>query len=81
MLKFLWEKKSSEHFHQNREESYYFLEGVGIAKIGEEEVHVKKGDLVFSRPGELHQFENKGDERLKYLVFTSPQWIPEDSHS
>ncbi len=74
------DKKSDPHFHKEREESYYFLSGVGIAKIGDKEVNVKAGDLVFSRPGQLHEFVNIGNTEMKYLVFTSPQWTPEDSH-
>lgn len=72
--------KSDSHYHKKREESYYFLSGVGLAKIEDTEAKVKAGDLVFTKPGQAHEFINTGDINLTYLVFTSPQWIPEDSH-
>ena len=50
------EKSSDPHFHKEREESYFFLQGSGIAIVGETEVSVKAGDLIFSSPGERHQF-------------------------
>lgn len=73
-------KSSDPHFHGMREESYYFLEGSGLAKIDDVEVSVKQGDLVFTKPRERHQFINTGMSNLRYLVLTSPTWIPEDSH-
>ena len=73
-------KASDPHFHKEREESYFFLQGHGVAIVGEVEVPVNAGDLVFSNPGERHQFKNTSENELKYIVFTTPQWIPEDSH-
>ena len=70
---------SEAHFHKRSEESYYFISGHGLARIDDQEVIVTEGDLVFSKPGQIHQFINTGNISLKYLVFTSPQWIPEDS--
>ena len=74
-------KKSSPHYHKEREESYYFLEGEGLARIESKEAKVKKGDLVFSRPGQKHEFINSSNSPMKYLVITSPLWVPEDSHT
>lgn len=74
------DKSSDPHFHKEREESYFFLQGYGIAIVDSSEVSIKAGDLVFSSPGEKHQFKNTSNEELRYLVFTTPQWIPEDSH-
>lgn len=73
-------RSSDPHFHNEREESYFFLHGYGVAIVGEVEVSVKAGDLIFSSPGEKHQFKNTSSGELRYLVFTTPQWIPEDSH-
>ncbi len=72
-------KSSDPHFHKEREESYYFISGQGRAMIDQKEVDISTGDLVFSRPGQTHQFINTGSLPLRYLVFTSPQWIPTDS--
>lgn len=71
-------KRSSDpHFHSEREESYFFLEGQGCAIVGGAEVQIKAGDLIFSSPGERHEFRNTSESELKYLVFTTPQWIPD----
>lgn len=72
---------SDNHFHRVREESYYFVSGVGIAKIADEFVAVTAGDLVYAAPGERHEFRNTGEQPLRYLVITAPCWSPEDSVS
>lgn len=74
-------KSSDTHFHKEREESYFFVEGFGTADIDGQKVSVKAGDLVFAHAGEKHQFINNGSSDLKYIVFTAPSWVPEDSHS
>jgi len=74
-------KFSDAHFHKEREESYFFLTGHGIAEVASVSIEIKAGDLIFTSPGEMHRFINTGSVDLKYLVFTAPAWIPEDSHS
>jgi|GEM_PF-911459 len=70
---------SDRHFHKEREESYYFLDGHGSATIDNYQINVEKGDLIHTFPNEEHIFTNTGDTKLKYLVITAPSWIPADS--
>ncbi len=73
--------RSSAHFHKEREESYFILEGHGKALIAGQEVMVQAGDCLFAEPNETHQFVSEGKVPLRYLVLTTPAWMPEDSHS
>lgn len=72
-------QSSDPHFHKEREESYYFLSGTGIAEVGEKTVEVQKGDLIHAMPGEKHQFKSSSSDPLEYLIITAPSWVPEDS--
>lgn len=71
---------SAPHFHREREESYFFLEGSGVAKIDGTEVEIGQGKMLTTTPGEKHEFLNNSESPLKYLVITAPAWTPEDSH-
>jgi mannose-6-phosphate isomerase-like protein (cupin superfamily) len=73
--------ESDEHFHKEREESYYIIEGEGVAIIDGVETKISAGSLVFTKPLERHQFRNIGKLEMSYLIVTAPVWIPEDSHS
>jgi mannose-6-phosphate isomerase-like protein (cupin superfamily) len=70
---------SDPHFHKEREESYYFIEGRGRSIVDQQVVSVKKGDLIHTFPGEQHSFVNTEDLPLRYLVITAPAWVPTDS--
>jgi mannose-6-phosphate isomerase-like protein (cupin superfamily) len=70
---------SDPHFHKEREESYYFISGSGIAIVGDQEHSITPGTLIYASPLEKHQFVNNGADPLRYLVITAPCWIPQDS--
>jgi mannose-6-phosphate isomerase-like protein (cupin superfamily) len=72
---------SDIHFHKEREESYYFISGHGLAQIGDNKIEIIAGDLVYAPPLDKHQFFNRGTEPLRYMVITAPSWIAEDSWS
>ena len=71
---------SGEHFHAEREESDYLLEGAIEATIGGHEFRAAAGDLLSAKPGERHHFQNDGEKPARYLVITAAAWVPEDSH-
>jgi len=73
------EQSIDPHFHKEREESFYFLEGNGIAIIDEFEISIGAENLIFVRRFERHQIKNSGAIPLKFLVITAPQWVHEDS--
>lgn len=73
--------KSEEHYHNEREESYYVVSGIGRAIIDGIESKIQGGSLVYTKPKEKHSFINDGKVDFIYLIITAPYWIPEDSHS
>ena len=72
--------KSDEHYHKEREESYFVIKGEGVAIINDKEFPIKSGSLIYTKPNDRHAFINTGDSEFEYLIITAPKWIPEDSH-
>ena len=50
------------HRHDGADEVVYLAEGRGVARNGDEEIPMKKGDVIFSPEGEWHGFWNNSDE-------------------
>lgn len=73
--------KSEEHFHKEREESYFIIFGKGEVFIDGKSSKIKSGTLIHTKPNERHRFNNTGESELSYLVITAPRWVPDDSHS
>lgn len=71
---------SDEHFHKEREESYFVISGLGRVIVDGVESKIQAGSLVYTKPNEKHKFINDGDCEFIYLIITAPYWIPEDSH-
>ncbi len=72
--------KSDEHYHKEREESYFVVSGIGRTIIDGVESKISAGSLVYTKPNEKHSFINDGSDDFIYLIITAPYWIPEDSH-
>jgi len=49
------------------EHEVFVLEGRGVVLEGDQEHALQTGDVVYVRPGELHQFRNTGDGPFKFL--------------
>lgn len=71
---------SDPHSHQVAEESFLVIRGVGIIKVGDNQIDVNVGDCVFVEPGERHTVINTGDDPLECVLATGPAWHPEDSY-
>ena len=54
------------HLHPYEHE-VFVLEGEGIVVEGETQHPLRAGDVVFVRPGEIHQFRNAGHQPLRFL--------------
>ena len=67
MVKLPPNKKSDEHFHKEREESYFVLEGRGRVVIDGCEFEIQKGSLIHTKPNERHEFINDGSVEFKYV--------------
>ena len=62
------------HAHRVNEEMFFFLEGSGEVRIGNERHPVRKGDILACPPGgpeTAHQIINTGDTDLKYLAVST----------
>ena len=49
------------------EHEIFVLEGEGVALEGDEPRPIAAGDVIFVRPGEIHQFRNTSNVPLKFL--------------
>jgi mannose-6-phosphate isomerase-like protein (cupin superfamily) len=45
----------------------FVLEGTGVVLEGDQQHPLQRGDVVYVRPGELHQFRNAGQVPFKFL--------------
>lgn len=62
------------HNHRANEEMFYVLEGTGKYRIGDNEYHLRKGDLVAAPAGgreTSHQIINDSGSPLKYLAIST----------
>ena len=50
------------HRHPNAEEFEYLVSGHGIARVGDADVELGPGEVVFVPKNDYHGFENTGDE-------------------
>lgn len=56
--------------HVHEEEEYLMiLEGSGTWTLHEKDFSAKAGDMLFSKPGDLHGLKNTGTTPLKFVVF------------
>jgi len=60
------------HVHDNQDKFHYVVEGEGHFRLGEEQVLVAAGEVVWAPAGHLHGVENTGDGRLTLLVGIAP---------
>jgi len=50
------------------EETIFYIEGKGLARVGGKEVRVKPGTMVVVPPGTVHSSIREGLEPLRYLA-------------
>ena len=55
------------HTHYT-EETVFYIEGRGLASVGEREVPVKPGTMLVIPPGTVHSSIREGTEPLRYLA-------------
>jgi quercetin dioxygenase-like cupin family protein len=53
--------KHDIHRHPNAEEVEYIVSGSGVAQVGEDDVEISAGELVFVPRNEYHGFHNTSD--------------------
>lgn len=65
------------HYHEEVEETFYFLEGSGIMVVNDVKIKAKQGDAFLLNPTEKHDIENPTDKPLKVLFIKTP-YHPKD---
>ena len=65
-------QSGSRHAHADSAEVWMFFAGRGIARVGDDEMEVGPGHVVYTPPGVEHQFVNTGDEPVKLYWTFSP---------
>ena len=69
------------HYHNERTEIYYIIQGDGMIVIDKVEHKLGKGEKIMINPGEKHQVVNlSSKQELIIIVKCFPAWIPDDQH-
>ena len=71
--------ETQAHYHPQSEELYFFTNGSGRIRVGEEEREIRAGDCVVLPPGTEHKLWNTGDVPLKLLCCCAPAYSDEDT--
>ncbi|MEA2180297.1 MAG: hypothetical protein QOG77_3594 [Solirubrobacteraceae bacterium] len=70
---------TTEHYHPQSEELYFFTHGRGRLRVDGEERDVRPGDCVVIHPGAVHKLWNVGTGDLRLLCCCSPPYTDEDT--
>lgn len=57
------------HHHPNAEETEYIVEGHGVARVGDDDVLMGPGDIVFVKAGDAHGFHNASQTERAVMVW------------
>lgn len=61
--------KHDIHRHPNAEETEYIVEGHGIARVGNDDVEMGPGDIVFVKADDYHGFYNTSETDRAVMVW------------
>lgn len=56
------------HFHKKSTEIFYFLSGMVVFNINNQETICNPGDLLVCEQNEMHEVRNESDNEAKYLA-------------
>ncbi len=73
----LVEKTIKKHYHKERDEIYYIVEGKGVLMVNEEKREVKTGDVILIPKGSTHTLTNTGEKPLILAFISVPAFAPE----
>jgi mannose-6-phosphate isomerase-like protein (cupin superfamily) len=71
-------KEVKKHKHQFHTEHVYILEGEGEMLLGEKQLKVKKGDILFIPKNTIHSLKVTSKEPVKVLSIQSPYFDGKD---
>lgn len=61
--------KHDIHRHPHAEETEYIIEGHGIARVGDDDVEMGPGDIVFVKADDYHGFYNTSETEPAVMVW------------
>jgi len=61
--------RCSIHYHKNKDETFYLLEGKMLIELEGEKAVMKPGDVITIEPGQKHRFT--GLETCKFIEFST----------
>jgi quercetin dioxygenase-like cupin family protein len=61
--------KHDIHRHPNAEETEYIVEGHGVARVGDDDVEMGPGDIVFVQADDYHGFYNTSETDRAVMVW------------
>jgi mannose-6-phosphate isomerase-like protein (cupin superfamily) len=72
------------HVHPHTDEAFYVADGDATFRLGDREVPVTAGGLVFVPRGTAHTVSNSGDRPVRGLILISPgtaehEFVPVDA--
>jgi mannose-6-phosphate isomerase-like protein (cupin superfamily) len=70
---------TDEHYHHESEELYFFQEGTGRLRVGEEHRDVRAGECVVIAPGTVHKLTNTGEVPIRLLCCCAPPYSDADT--
>jgi len=60
------------HKHEESEEIFYIIRGIGDFRVGDKTYRVKPGDVIYIPPMDEHLLTNVGPEALEFVDFNVP---------
>ena len=67
--------------HEGHDQLLYFIDGMGKAKIGDDEMEISAGDVAIVPSGKFHNFKNTGTGMLRlYTTYSPPEHAPGTEH-
>lgn len=66
-----------QHYHNQVQETFFFLEGEPIVKVNGEDIRVKVGDAFMMEEGDKHDIINDTDRNTR-MVFIKCPFDPDD---
>jgi quercetin dioxygenase-like cupin family protein len=67
--------QASPHHSHWWEHEVFVLSGQGVVVTDQGDVPIGHGSTVFVPGGEMHQFQNTGDDVLRFLCLVPQEWL------
>ncbi|MGD2206957.1 MAG: cupin domain-containing protein [Anaerolineae bacterium] len=68
---------ASPHHNHWWEHEVFVLSGQGVVRTDDGDKPIRHGSTIFVPGGEMHQFQNTGDDVLRFLCLVPQEWLQE----